>query len=106
MEGELTTELKLGEAVTDERAGVFTPDKDGGTHTSCGRAAVLAARGAGPSVAKWVASPDFVNSPSTPRRAMWSEGARVAPERPRAGRWVDVEGGHTTPSGSRTQRAG
>ena len=26
--------------------------------------------------------------------AVWSEGARVAPERPRAGRWVDVEGGH------------
>ena len=25
-------------------------------------------------------------------RAVWSEGARVAPERPRAGRWV--EGGH------------
>ena len=44
MEGELTTELKLGDAVTDERVGLFTPDKDGGTHTSCGRAAVLAAR--------------------------------------------------------------
>ena len=29
---------------TDERVGVFTPDKDGDTHTSCGRAAVLAAR--------------------------------------------------------------
>ena len=26
--------------------------------------------------------------------AVWSEGARVAPERPRAGRWVDVEAGH------------
>ena len=44
VEGELKRNLKLGEAVTDERAGVFTPDKDGGTHTSCGRAAVLAAR--------------------------------------------------------------
>ena len=40
MEGELTTELKLGEAVTDERAGVFTPDKNGGTADGVGRAAV------------------------------------------------------------------
>ena len=35
---------RLGDTVTDERVGLFTPDKDGGTHTSCGRAAVLAAR--------------------------------------------------------------
>ena len=34
---------RLREAATDERVGVFTPDKDGGTHTS-GRAAVIAAR--------------------------------------------------------------
>jgi len=30
----------LEEAVTDERVGLFTPDKDGDTHTSCGRVAV------------------------------------------------------------------
>ena len=36
MEGELTTELKLGEAVTDERAGVFTPDKNGYTADGAG----------------------------------------------------------------------
>ena len=35
---------RLGDTVTDERVGVFTPDKDGGTHTSCGRAAVIVAR--------------------------------------------------------------
>jgi len=34
----------LGDTVTDERVGVFTPDKDGDTHTSCGRVAVIAAR--------------------------------------------------------------
>ena len=39
VEGELTTELKLGEAVTDERAGVFTPDKKRGTADGAGRAA-------------------------------------------------------------------
>ena len=33
-----------GTTVTDERVGVFTPDKDGHTHTSCGRVAVIAAR--------------------------------------------------------------
>ena len=33
-----------GDAVTDERVGVFTPDKDGYTHTSRGRIPVLAAR--------------------------------------------------------------
>jgi len=35
---------RLREAATDERVEVFTPDKDGRTHTSCGRAAVIAAR--------------------------------------------------------------
>ena len=35
---------RLEDTVTDERVGVFTPDKDGRTHTSCGRAAVIAAR--------------------------------------------------------------
>jgi len=35
---------RLREAAIDERVGLFTPDKDGGTHTSCGRAAVIAAR--------------------------------------------------------------
>ncbi|EOD22977.1 hypothetical protein EMIHUDRAFT_447755 [Emiliania huxleyi CCMP1516] len=33
-----------GEAATNEHVGLFTPDKDGGTHTSCGRAAVIVAR--------------------------------------------------------------
>ena len=42
MEGELNRNLKLEEAVTDERVGLFTPDKDGYTHTSRGRVAVLA----------------------------------------------------------------
>ena len=32
---------RLEDTVTDERVGVFTPDKDGHTHTSCGRAAVI-----------------------------------------------------------------
>ena len=36
--------LRLEEAVTDERVGLFTPDKDGGTHTSRGHVAVIAAR--------------------------------------------------------------
>ena len=31
MDPELTTELKLEDTVTDERAGVFTPDKKRGT---------------------------------------------------------------------------
>ena len=35
---------RLEDTVTDERVGLFTPDKDGDTHTSCGRVAVLAAR--------------------------------------------------------------
>ena len=35
---------KSGDAVTDERVVVFTPDKDGYTHTSRGRVPVLAAR--------------------------------------------------------------
>ena len=35
---------RLGEAATDERVGLFTPDKDGYTHTSRGRVPVLAAR--------------------------------------------------------------
>ena len=35
---------KSGEAATDERVGLFTLDKDGRTHTSCGRAPVIAAR--------------------------------------------------------------
>lgn len=35
---------RLREAATDERVGLFTPDKDGDTHTSCGRVAVIAAR--------------------------------------------------------------
>ena len=32
---------RLGDTVTDERVGVFTPDKDGYTHMSRGRVAVL-----------------------------------------------------------------
>mmetsp|Transcript_26820 Transcript_26820/g.78097 ORF Transcript_26820/g.78097 Transcript_26820/m.78097 type:complete len:212 (+) Transcript_26820:592-1227(+) len=35
---------RLEDTVTDERVGLFTPDKDGRTHTSCGRAAVIAAK--------------------------------------------------------------
>ena len=35
---------RLRDTVTDERVGVFTPDKDCDTHTSCGRVAVIAAR--------------------------------------------------------------
>ena len=35
---------RLEDTVTDERVGEFTPDKDGRTHTTCGRAAVIAAR--------------------------------------------------------------
>ena len=34
----------MEDTVTDERVGVFTPDKDGYTHTSRGRVAVIAAR--------------------------------------------------------------
>ena len=35
---------RLEDTVTDERVGLFTPDKDGYTHTSRGRVAVLTAR--------------------------------------------------------------
>ena len=35
---------RLEDTVTDERVGLFTPDKDGYTHTSRGRVAVIAAR--------------------------------------------------------------
>ena len=35
---------RLEDTVTDERVGLFTPDKDGHTHTSCGRVPVIAAR--------------------------------------------------------------
>ena len=35
---------RLEDTVTDERVGLFTPDKDGDTHTSRGRVPVLAAR--------------------------------------------------------------
>ena len=41
---ELTSAAKSGDAATDECVGLFTPDKDGHTHTSCGRVAVIAAR--------------------------------------------------------------
>ena len=54
----------MEDTVTDERVGLFTPDKDGDTHTSCGRVAVIAAR-RGTVVAKWVASSDFLNSRSS-----------------------------------------
>ena len=39
MDPELTRELKLEEAVTDERVGVLTPDKKRGTADGAGRAA-------------------------------------------------------------------
>ena len=56
---------RLRDTVTDERVGVFTPDKDGGTHTSRGRVAVLAARrGTVCGEVGRVAS-DFLNSRST-----------------------------------------
>ena len=35
---------RLEDTVTDERVGLFTPDKDGYTHTSRGRVAIIAAR--------------------------------------------------------------
>ena len=44
VEGSSPSVAQLGEAATDERVGVFIPDKDGYTHTSRGRVAVLAAR--------------------------------------------------------------
>ena len=44
MEGELNRNLKSGEAATDERVGLFTPDKKRGTADGAGRAASLAAR--------------------------------------------------------------
>ena len=55
---------RLEEAATDERVGLFTPDKDGDTADGAGGVPVIALasaerRGAGPSVAKWVASSDF-----------------------------------------------
>ena len=31
----------MEDTVTDERVGLFTPDKDGDTHASCGRVAVI-----------------------------------------------------------------
>ena len=37
----LTRELKLREAATDERVGIFTPDKKRGTADGAGRAAVF-----------------------------------------------------------------
>ena len=49
---------RLGEAATDERVGLFTPDKKRGTADGAGRAANLAAR-RGTVWAKWVASSDF-----------------------------------------------
>ena len=44
MDPELNSAAKSGDAVTDERAGVFTPDKKRGTADGAGRAANLAAR--------------------------------------------------------------
>ena len=44
MDPELTRELKLREAATDERVGLFTPDKDGDTADGAGCVPVLAAR--------------------------------------------------------------
>ena len=38
-EGESTSAVKSGDAATDECVGLFTPDKDGHTHTSCSRVA-------------------------------------------------------------------
>ena len=58
------------DTVTDERVGLFTPDKDGYTHTSRGRVAVIAAR-RGTVVAKWVASSDFLNSRSAPSTLLY-----------------------------------
>ena len=44
MDPELTTELKSEEAVTDERVGVLTPDKNGDTADGAGCVPVIAAR--------------------------------------------------------------
>ena len=41
---ELTSAAKSGDAVTDERVGLFTPDKDGHTADGAGRVPVIAAR--------------------------------------------------------------
>ena len=41
---ELTSAVKSGDTVTDERVGLFTPDKDRCTADGMGRAAVIAAR--------------------------------------------------------------
>ena len=57
---------RFRDTVTDECVGLFTPDKDGYTHTSRGRVAVIAARRGTVCVAKWVASSDFLNSRSAP----------------------------------------
>ena len=65
---------KSGDTVTDERVGVFTPDKDGYTHTSRGRVAVLAAREARDRLWRSVAVVSFnFRQPTihTRRRAPW-----------------------------------
>ena len=49
---------RLEEAADDERVGLFSPDKDGYTHTSRSRVPVLAAR-RGTVCGEWVASSDF-----------------------------------------------
>ena len=60
----------LEEAATDERVGLFTPDKDGYMHTksSRGRVPVLAARRGAVcgEVGPWSRPPISVNSRSTP----------------------------------------
>ena len=53
---------RLEDTVTDERVGVFTPDKDGYTHTSRGRVPVLAAR-RGTVCGEVGRSPDFLSFP-------------------------------------------
>ena len=44
MDPELNSAAKSGEAATDERVGLFTPDKDGDTADGAGCVPVLAAR--------------------------------------------------------------
>ena len=53
MDPELTSAVKSEDAATDERVGLFTPDKDRCTADGTGRAAVIAARRETVSVAKW-----------------------------------------------------
>ena len=71
MDPELTSAAKSGDAATDERVGLFTPDKDRCTADGMGRAAVIAARrgtvcGEVGRVLRFCQLWSLVNSPSIP----------------------------------------